>query len=146
MSTATTLHTTGPPWRSHCNTESPSTEPQTEGVANGHSLPPTYSDAPQTWVDRTEDRAQESDTHAPDSGYYVIPNVLAHSSLWYVNELTGEVVHHPPPSHSQAQAVRSGVCWAVFISTQDIKAGDELFIDYQLAGPPYPEWARDWYS
>lgn len=32
-----------------------------------------------------------------------------------------------------------------FVALRDLRAGEELLLDYALRGPPYPQWARDWY-
>ncbi|KAG1670942.1 hypothetical protein FOA52_011377 [Chlamydomonas sp. UWO 241] len=73
-----------------------------------------------------------------------IPNQRL-SGFWFVDPTSGETVDLPPASVSEAVAIGEGVSGIAVVAMVDIPAGSELLLDYQLIGPPWPAWAKDWY-
>lgn len=71
------------------------------------------------------------------------PNELrADGSPWYYDGLTGKIVKFP----SSPERFESILYGAAFCSVTDLERGEEVLLNYKLKGPPYPDWAEDWYE
>mmetsp|Transcript_5653 Transcript_5653/g.7224 ORF Transcript_5653/g.7224 Transcript_5653/m.7224 type:complete len:156 (+) Transcript_5653:1-468(+) len=109
-------------------------------------------------------------THGDKNTFFPLPNrVRNDGSPWYLEPWTGEIVSFPieeyrnydcsatvreweqsllwhnedQPSKNIVPSFPAGAC---FYASSSIGAEQELFFDYKLRGPPYPSWARKWYS
>ena len=77
-------------------------------------------------------------------GRFNIPNRQV-EGFWFKMDSGEEVCLPPYISEGNSISVQQ-VSGMAFIATRDLFKGEELFLDYQLNGPPYPIWARDWYK
>lgn len=86
-----------------------------------------YFDCTQSHHDLSEGQQKRSTTWTESST----------SSSSTKTTIHGHSAHMTPPS------ILAG---ATFYAVRDIQDGEELFFDYALRGPPYPEWAKGWYA
>ena len=94
-----------------------------------------------------------------EGGFYPIPNQARCDDPWYVCPTSLDIRHFPPRRRVEPRAgareapgggslplvAGSTLAGAVIVASRRISAGEELLLDYDLKGPPYPPWAAGWY-
>ena len=84
------------------------------------------------------------DDDGQDEHYYGLPNVARFDGApRYMDG--SEVVHYQKAEEVEQSVVCQNVCGAAFCASNDIEAGEELFLDYGLV-PPIPSWAIVFYD
>jgi hypothetical protein len=75
-----------------------------------------------------------------------LPNIFEREGPWFYDYKAATVImlrdHH---SANEDDAIAQRLNGAAFVALREIEAGEEILLDYDLNGPPYPQWARDWY-
>eukprot|EP01134_Creolimax_fragrantissima_P001517 CFRG1517T1 len=101
-----------------------------------------------TLISNDTQQVQASTQHTRvKNDLYTLPNVPPiDGTAWYIDERFGEVIYHPRRSSTPSAMVLEGLCGLALVAICDIDEGEELFLDYDLNGPPYPPWATGWYK
>mmetsp|Transcript_17913 Transcript_17913/g.49675 ORF Transcript_17913/g.49675 Transcript_17913/m.49675 type:complete len:331 (-) Transcript_17913:73-1065(-) len=123
-----------------------------------------------SWLDFHSGAADENGGHSKLTQYYPIPNsIRCDGSAWYMDDVEGRMIMFPKHDHMNTddrdghdgqvehdgsdgldaicKFERSHLVGAAMIATKDMKAGDELFLDYGLdTTKPLPPWASGWYE
>jgi len=110
------------------------------------------------WKEVLQDRSREQ-MHRDEESSFPIPNKMrSDGSPWYYDATAGNIVRFPlhpracthgtTDRHSTPRKGTSGVvtpAGAVLCASRDLKRDEELFLNYNLKGPPFPKWALSWY-
>jgi hypothetical protein len=51
-----------------------------------------------------------------------------------------------PPGSEDESVYERQLPGVAMVLLREVRAGDELLMDYDLRGPPYAAWAADWFK